>query len=239
MATTTDHTERAEKLRERWSKDESFTARIATRKIAADPTATALVRDMRFLLDSFPDRFERIVEVGCGDGQFARILERNFPELTLVATDIEGERIEKAKADYPDLDVRTMDLRQSLDAFLDSRTIFMAMNVLGNIVPEEIEETLKRIANEKAALVFSAATMPVHMDYKWFGKGLAYLYNYHYYAKTCGLQFISYRSNFRENKWQKAGIVGVLLASEDAKSIQEIGFKGERIDKAPTRRKES
>jgi 2-polyprenyl-6-hydroxyphenyl methylase/3-demethylubiquinone-9 3-methyltransferase len=74
--------------------------------------AHAALRE-RFLLERVRREVERIgrpprvLDVGCGEGQFAAALARADAEV--VAIDVAGEAVRRALAHYPDLDVRLVE----------------------------------------------------------------------------------------------------------------------------------
>ncbi|WP_122464625.1 class I SAM-dependent methyltransferase [Brevundimonas lutea] len=102
----------------------------------------------------------RIVEIGCGNGDFAAHLSAQYPAIPLVASDLEGPRLERARAEHSGLSFESGDALAMLERHQEPGVLFVAMNVFGNLSPDEIDALFTGFSAPGAALTFLAGGLP-------------------------------------------------------------------------------
>lgn len=58
---------------------------------------------------------KRIIDIGCGPGNSTAVLKSRFPDAYILGVDFSPNMIEKAKADYPDIDFMLFDATKDFD----------------------------------------------------------------------------------------------------------------------------
>jgi len=89
--------------------------------------------------------FERLIDVGCGDGRVLRELSEKYPEADLVGVDYSERAIKLANVLNPDLDLRAANIRTAdFDARFD---VAAAVEVLEHIPPDELDSFVASISD--------------------------------------------------------------------------------------------
>lgn len=62
---------------------------------------------------------KRIIDIGCGPGNSTAVLKKRFPNAHIIGADFSPNMIEKAKADYPDMDFILFDATRDFEKLED------------------------------------------------------------------------------------------------------------------------
>lgn len=121
--------------RDVWSEDAAFSDRRID--FDAKPTFVAATRQIEELLTLRPVR--RIVEVGSGSGLYLAYLQKRL-SLPVIGSDIPSPRLDRARAEVPDIEFHAADANEMARRYADETTLMLSMNVLGNLSPDEVAD---------------------------------------------------------------------------------------------------
>lgn len=114
---------------------------------------------IKVLFDMLSDmEFERLIDVGCGDGRVLRELSEEYPSVDMIGVDYSERAIELANALNPDLDFRTTDIR-TVD-FESRFDIATAVEVLEHIPPDDLDSFVASISDTLVKDGSFIATVP-------------------------------------------------------------------------------
>jgi N-acylneuraminate cytidylyltransferase len=102
----------------------------------------------------------RILDIGCGKGQFTSRLKNTFPKAKILATDISETAIKKAQQNNHDLDIefRTHDIRTEYQNLKEQFDLVIVSQVIWYILPEFpsiIEHIKKNVLNKDGTLLIN------------------------------------------------------------------------------------
>lgn len=164
--------ERKSAVARSWERDRSFSVRTAGRDYEATPDFQNLTR---LFLATVP-AFDRVVEIGCGDGQYLEHLKTKAPGVReWIATDIDSPRLTAVKADI----IECM-------RWNEHRTLYISANVFGNIAPDDL---FRFFCSLKSTVVFLAGGLPP-LDAASFAlreNGIAFDHNFKRLIEESGL----------------------------------------------------
>lgn len=212
--------ERRDLLRARWANGEDFVEKIRERDLLQDDNAQEILLQLEILKDTFHTRYQNLVEIGCGDGKLLSLMRSMQPDLEMIGSDLPGPRLAAAQNDYPELNIIEGDAVAMAHAHARHNTIFVAMNVLGNLVEEDLLAFLTLIEQRGAALIFSARELALDTNIAVLDKKVAFAYNYRNLAADLGLTFFSSVHRYYEMGTQQGGIVGTLVREKQLKSFR-------------------
>lgn len=66
---------------------------------------------------------KRIIDIGCGPGNSTAVLKKRYPDAYILGVDFSPNMIEKAKADYPDMDFMLFDATRDFEKLEDKYDI--------------------------------------------------------------------------------------------------------------------
>ncbi len=188
-----------------------------------------------FLRTTFPDRYTKLVEVGSGDGKLLDLLSQQG-EMEIVGSDLPGHRLTQAAADYPHLKFQEADLIAMAKEHARPNTIFLAMNVLGNITEDDLVIFFRILQKRGAALVFSARDLALDTDMLYLDKGMAFAYNYKEIARRTNMVFFASLHRYQESGNQQGGIVATLVRQQQLKGSRVAVLEGRKLKKPATLR---
>lgn len=198
-------------LADRWVNDDNFHVKVRDRAIASDPTALEMLAQIDHLMKLFRGRYVSLVEVGCGDGKMLDLIHRSGRFENVIGSDLAGHRLDEARKTFPHLQLLDADLLQMAQKYAKHTTVFLAMNVLGNIVQDELMAFLAKLEMRSTALVFSARDVPLDSKVDVVDKGMGFAYNYRELARQSGLTFVSSLHRYREDGRYQGGIIATLV----------------------------
>jgi SAM-dependent methyltransferase len=119
--------------REVWTKDTAFSERKVD--FANSPFFAPATDQIRELTAQRP--VERIVEVGSGSGRYLAYLAHTTG-LPVIGSDIGSPRLQMAREEHPHIHFEEADAGEMARRYNSPGTLFLAMNVLGNLDPTEL-----------------------------------------------------------------------------------------------------
>lgn len=134
--------------REVWSKDTAFSARKVD--FATAPMFTTVTRQLQALIAV--REAKRIVEVGSGSGRYLAYL-KGLTGMEVLGSDIGSPRLRAARDEHPEIEFMEADAGQMVGRYARDDTVFLAMNVLGNLDPTEVQMFFDGVTS---AVVFCA-----------------------------------------------------------------------------------
>ncbi|MBE7495999.1 MAG: hypothetical protein HS117_13735 [Verrucomicrobiaceae bacterium] len=137
---------------------------------------------------------QRVVEVGGGDFSYARHLVKTgaLGRLPFVSTDIPSQRVQDARARESKFTIEEADLLDAQARFGGEKTLFVAANVLGNIVPEDLNLFLSRVKASGSSLAFIAGGPHPSIEEAYVADKIRYDHNYFRLIREHGFQIHKY-----------------------------------------------
>ena len=155
-----------------------------------------------YLDDLCAKGFDRLIEIGCGDGRYLNYLALRFSSRWkfLLGTDISCPRLNQARERFPDLRFEDGQLLDIQDRHQSDGTIFLAVNVLGNIVPSDLDLFLARLAENRTALVMMSRGLDASLpDFYQPRPKIGYNHNFLRLLERHNLYPIKYQLTYSEN----------------------------------------
>jgi len=84
-----------------------------------------------------------ILDIGCGNGNWAKIIKKEFPDIRYKGIDISKKMVNLAKANVPEAEFEVGDVRNLKDEQYD---LIFAYTCFLHVPPEDMEETVKNLA---------------------------------------------------------------------------------------------
>ncbi len=109
---------------------------------------------------------ERIIDIGCGPGNSTAVLKKSYPNAYILGVDFSPNMIEKAQADYPELDFMLFDASKDFDK-LDGKFDIVFSNACIQWIPDhkKLLSDMMSILNPNgimAVQVPNQAEMPIN-----------------------------------------------------------------------------
>ena len=208
----TDSSAKRDQILQRWREADDFTKLIEDRDIAKDGTARQIVNQIASVRTLFPKRHTRLVEIGAGDGKLLNLLAKGGRFERYVGSDIANPRLDQARVDFPHLELIEADLVKIGELFMDDRTHFVAMNVLGNIVEDELEHFFQKLSKSTSVLTFSARDVSPDYAGRAIEMGVGYAYNFRRLIVENDLAFLSSRHGYDHNWLGRGGIIATVIS---------------------------
>ena len=217
MTATGHHDEAAQRmeiLRE-WSSNSGYSQRpdVLHRDFDNEEVCIELTSQLRHLLVDFPGRFERLVEIGSGDGRYLDYLNCERLPLAILGSDIESPRLAWARRQFPHIPFEAGDIIQIAGRHARPGTVFLAIDVLGNIVPSDLGTFLSSIARCSCAVVFCAGVLPLESTEEFILRpGLGYNHNFGLLIRRHDLKFLRYLMRYTTNAEGRATLTATVIS---------------------------
>jgi hypothetical protein len=177
-------------LRSIWEVGESFFPGHSKRNYSKITDFVYLTNYIRDLAPSC----KRAVEVGGGDFSYARHLVKTgaLGRLPFVSTDIPSQRVRDAMARESKFTIEEADLLDAQTRFGGEKTLFVAANVLGNVVPEDLNLFLSRVKASGSSLAFIAGGPHPCVEEAFVAGKVRYDHNFFRLIREHGFQIHKY-----------------------------------------------
>lgn len=198
--------ERKKAIQQSWSENTTWSDRTSNRDFNNLPNYAKLTAMITRLVAT--GNYSRVVEVGCGDGKYLEYLSRKLIQVPeWIATDIPGPRIERAITELSSLNVQAMDLIECQMRYNTAGTLFVAANVFGNIVPDDMTAFFDRLNVKGTALAFAAGGLPIEADsdFELRPSGITFDHNIFRLIKRSGLSNLEYEVSLSAGRTRRAG----------------------------------
>jgi hypothetical protein len=196
-------------IRELWSNNAVFSDR--TFNYDTTPPFVEATRQIGLMVAA---GYNRLVEVGSGDGRYLAYLAERLPFTEIVGSDIASPRLPRARQEHPHLTFIEADAREMLRR-APPRALVLAMNVFGNLELEELEGFLGDLP-AGCALTFAADGLGVDETDLFRPRGTgATNYNFTDLIRRHGLRIKHLHLTYNENPQRRATWVVSALPKDD------------------------
>ena len=106
---------------------------------------------------------ESIIDIGCGNGNWAKVIKKELPDVMYLGVDISSRMIKHAKKRNPDMNFEVMDIRQGVisNKKFDVAFMYTCMLHIPAIEMENVVNNLKKIAKK---VIFVEPVKPGKME---------------------------------------------------------------------------
>lgn len=104
---------------------------------------------------------KRIIDIGCGPGNSTAVLKKRYPNAYILGVDFSPNMIEKAKADYPELDFMLFDATKDFDK-LEGKFDIVFSNACIQWIPNH-----KKLLADMMSILNQGGMMAVQIPYQF------------------------------------------------------------------------
>ncbi|MDE6469693.1 MAG: methyltransferase domain-containing protein [Eubacterium sp.] len=104
---------------------------------------------------------KRIIDIGCGPGNSTVVLKKRYPNAYILGVDFSPNMIEKAKADYPELDFMLFDATKDFDK-LDGKFDIVFSNACIQWIPNH-----KKLLSDMMGILNKGGIMALQIPYQF------------------------------------------------------------------------
>ncbi len=151
---------RAEKtvIRKFWEENANFSDRPRI-DFDNNPNFSETTRQLTELTKAYP-YLTNLIELGSGSGEYLDYLSTKFAFGKILGSDVKSPRLERAQQTFPKLKFKAADALKMVKKYNKPGTIFLAMNVLASLTPEEMKELFSKLTIPGTAFVFCDSGLP-------------------------------------------------------------------------------
>jgi hypothetical protein len=208
MSTNTPITKSA--LRSIWEIGESFFPSHASRDFKKLNDFILLTGYIQELAPAY----SQVVEVGGGDFAYARHLadRKILGRTPFITSDIPSQRVRDARARAGRFRIEEADLLEAQVKFPSNRTLYVAANVLGNVIPEDLHLFFSRLKESESAVAFIAGGTHPDAEEMFTPDKIRYDHNYFRLARKFGLGIHKYYLLFNPERSKSVTYVMALTS---------------------------
>lgn len=104
---------------------------------------------------------KRIIDIGCGPGNSTAVLKKRYPDAFILGVDFSTNMIEKAKADYPELDFMLFDASKDFDKLTGKFDIVFS-NACIQWIPDH-----RKLLSDMMSILNKNGVMAVQVPYQF------------------------------------------------------------------------